>query len=62
MANLETRKLVIIGDGNVGKTCVLEVYEKGAYVEAPYRPTIFHNTEKKIAHPTKPGEEVKFHL
>merc|ERR1719339_623413 len=29
------RKLVIIGDGNVGKTCVLEVYEKGEYVVEP---------------------------
>merc|ERR1711990_574220 len=57
-----TRKLVIIGDGAVGKTCVLEVYEKGAYVEVPYRPTVFHNAEKKIPHPTKPGEEAKFHL
>merc|ERR1711936_888780 len=58
----DTRKLVIIGDGNVGKTCVLEVYEKDKYEEKPYRPTIFHNTEKKIPHPTKSGEELKFQL
>ena len=57
-----SKKLVIIGDGNVGKTCVLEVYEKGEYVDKPYRPTIFHNTEKKIPHPKKEGEELKFQL
>merc|ERR1711971_1472058 len=27
-----------------------------------YRPTIFHNTEKKIPHPKKEGEELKFQL
>ena len=57
-----SKKLVIIGDGNVGKTCVLEVYEKGEYVDKPYRPTIFHNTEKKIPHPKNEGEELKFQL
>ena len=57
-----SRKLVIIGDGNVGKTCLLEVFEKGAFVEGPYRPTIFHNSEKEIEHPTNPEEKVKFQL
>ena len=57
-----SRKLVIIGDGNVGKTCLLEVFEKGEFVEGPYRPTIFHNSEKEIEHPTNPQEKVKFQL
>ena len=57
-----SRKLVIIGDGNVGKTCLLEVFEKGEFVEGPYRPTIFHNSEKEIEHPTNPEEKVKFQL
>ena len=56
-----SRKLVIIGDGNVGKTCLLEVFEKGEFVEG-YRPTVFHNSEKEIEHPTKPGEKVKLEL
>ena len=57
-----SRKLVIIGDGNVGKTCLLEVFEKGEFVEGPYRPTIFHNSEKEIEHPTKPGEKANLEL
>ena len=58
-----SKKLVIIGDGNVGKTCVLEVYEKGEYVDIhPCRPTIIHNIEKKIPHPKNEGEELKFQL
>ena len=40
-------KLVCIGDGGTGKTCLLKVYEKGVYPQA-YQPTIFHQTVKKV--------------
>ena len=46
----------------MGKTCVLEVYEKGEYVDKPYRPTVFHTASKEIPHPKKSGEELKFQL
>ena len=42
-------KLVCVGDGSTGKTCLLEVYEKGAYPQG-YEPTIFHQTVKKVQH------------
>ena len=56
------RKLVIIGDGAVGKTCLLEVIENDKYLDEPYRATVFHNTQKKIDHPNNPGEELRMHL
>merc|ERR1711934_548588 len=46
------KKLVIIGDGAVGKTCLMDVFEKGEFVEMPYRPTVFHNSFKMVEHPT----------
>merc|ERR1712210_223762 len=52
MAETESRKLVIIGDGAVGKTCLMDVFEKGEFVEMPYRPTVFHNTVKSVENPT----------
>ena len=58
----EWKKVVFIGDGASGKTCVLDVFEKGEFVDTPYRPTIFHNTEKRIKHPTLEGVEVTLHL
>ena len=45
------KKLVIIGDGAVGKTCLMDVFEKDKYVEAPYRATVFHNAVKIVEHP-----------
>ncbi|KAJ2818078.1 GTP-binding protein Rho1 [Coemansia furcata] len=36
------RKLVIVGDGACGKTCLLIVFSKGAFPEA-YVPTVFEN-------------------
>ena len=39
--------LVCIGDGATGKTCLLKVYETGAYPQA-YEPTVFHQTVKKV--------------
>jgi len=59
--NLESKKLVIIGDGACGKTCLLEVFEKGVFPEK-YLPTVFHTSKKKIPHPTKPGEEAELQL
>ena len=59
--NVEHKKLVMIGDGAVGKTCLLEVFEKGVFPEK-YLPTVFHTSKKKIPHPTKPGEEAELQL
>ena len=36
------KKLVIVGDGTCGKTCLLIVYSKGYFPEV-YVPTIFEN-------------------
>ena len=58
----QMRKLVIIGDGAVGKTCLLEVIETDKFLDEPYRATVFHNTEKKIDNPNNPGEELRMHL
>ena len=46
------KKLVIIGDGAVGKTCLMDVFEKGEFVEMPYRPTVFHNSFKMVENPS----------
>ena len=61
MAEVESRKLVIIGDGATGKTCLLDVFEKGVFPDAyyPMRPSI---VSKKIPHPTKSGEEAELKL
>ena len=31
MEGVDSRKLVIIGDGAIGKTCILEIFEKGVF-------------------------------
>ncbi|KAK4441964.1 hypothetical protein QBC34DRAFT_419429 [Podospora aff. communis PSN243] len=36
------RKLVIVGDGGIGKTCLLVVFSKGSFPEV-YVPTVFEN-------------------
>ena len=57
-----SRKLVIIGDGSAGKTCLSDVLENGEYVENPYRPTVFHNSSKRMKHPTLEGVEFTLQL
>jgi len=44
-ANLQEEgiKCVVVGDGGVGKTCLLTVYTQGSYDEK-YVPTVFENT------------------
>jgi small GTP-binding protein len=43
-----TVKLVVTGDGAVGKTCLLVVYAKGRF-PAEYVPTIFENYNCKVS-------------
>ena len=31
MAEGDSRKLVIVGDGATGKTCIIDVFEKGVF-------------------------------
>ena len=57
MAEKEMRKLVIIGDGAVGKTCLLAAFEGKQFNEEQYEPTVFHNTMKEIDHPTKKADD-----
>ena len=56
-----SRKLVIIGDGDVGKTTLLEVFETGKYVEYE-RKRILHAAEKLMNHPTLEGVQIRLQL
>jgi small GTP-binding protein len=47
-----TLKLVVIGDGAVGKTCLLVVYAKGSF-PTEYVPTVFENYKCKVTIGTK---------
>lgn len=46
-------KLVVVGDGAVGKTCLLYVYNKGEFPEE-YVPTVFENAAKSTTFKGKP--------
>jgi Ras family protein A len=41
-------KVVVCGDGAVGKTCILAVYQKGTF-PAKYVPTVFENFTSTIS-------------
>ena len=43
-------KLVVVGDGAIGKTCLLVVFAKGTFPEQ-YVPTVFENYTKTFIHP-----------
>ena len=56
MAELDIKKLIIIGDGAIGKTCLLQVFQKGEFPET-YLPTVMDNDIKRMKHPTEEGKE-----
>ena len=51
----EKRKLVVIGDGAVGKTCLLYAYTQQPFDEA-YLPTVFDNHIVELTLPQNPRE------
>eukprot|EP01002_Notosolenus_urceolatus_P011440 NODE_3980_length_854_cov_25.836025_g3302_i0.p1 GENE.NODE_3980_length_854_cov_25.836025_g3302_i0~~NODE_3980_length_854_cov_25.836025_g3302_i0.p1 ORF type:complete len:203 (+),score=33.91 NODE_3980_length_854_cov_25.836025_g3302_i0:212-820(+) len=51
-------KIVVVGDGRVGKTCLLWVYAKGEF-PPEYTPTVFDNYTATVEHR---GEAIKLEL
>ena len=54
----EGRKLVVIGDGAVGKTCLLYSYTRQPFDES-YLPTVFDNHIAELTLPHNPREPTK---
>ena len=57
MAEIKTKKLVIVGDGAIGKTCLLTVFERGEFVEKSFHKLMEESFHKLMEHPTNPGEQ-----
>ena len=52
-------KVVVIGDGSVGKTCLLTVFVEKKF-PSEYEPTIFNNLEYKINIDGKVGNSNRY--
>ncbi|KAL0480845.1 Ras-related protein Rac [Acrasis kona] len=52
MAKVETCKIVAVGDGAVGKTCLLMVYANNEFPDK-YIPTVFENYDTRVKHNEK---------
>ena len=59
---LDVLKLVIIGDGMVGKTALLHRYQKKNQLYIDDGGTYFGNSVKNMEHPEKPGQYLNLHL
>ena len=62
MSEIVSRKLVMIGDGGVGKTSLLAVFDRGEFVEMSDPPRILHSAVPRMKHPTLEGVEVGLQL
>ena len=54
-------KIVVIGDGAVGKTALCEVYAKGKFPEG-YSPTVFDSYPREIKNGDQVWHQQKFFL